>query len=53
LGSAWFSFRLLEIGAAQAIPDAVRETVLVVLPTAGFILAVADWFVYRSINRDT
>jgi hypothetical protein len=52
LGSAWLSIQILRIGGVPDIPDAVRETILVVLFSAAILLALADMFIYRLLNRD-
>jgi hypothetical protein len=53
LGSAWFSLRLLEIGEGAEIPDAIREPLPGILFVLILILCVVDWFIYRSLNRET
>ncbi|GEM_PF-6873175 len=52
LGSAWLSLQLLAIGGGLEIPDAVRGTVLGVLAIAAILITIADWFLYRSLNRE-
>jgi hypothetical protein len=52
LGSTWFSLRLLEIGGVPDIPEAIREPLLGIVSAGIILLGVADWFVYRSLNRE-
>jgi hypothetical protein len=52
-GSAWISLRLLEIGEGAKIPDAIHEPLPGILLVSILILCVVDWFIYRSMNRET
>jgi hypothetical protein len=52
LGSAWLSIQMMRISGVPYIPDALRGTILVVLFSASVLLALADTFLYRLLNRD-